>query len=1109
MNFLTELEKIVRHYPQAPAVIDRGTSCSYQQLWDEAAHIAGFLKSKGIGREDIVGINLPKSKEYIVSLLGAWMAGAAFLPLDPSLPQERLDYIIGEAEPKYIISSLKDIAGIAVEPTALQPKDLAYVIYTSGSTGKPKGVLVEHRGLVPMLQTQIKAFGLVPGKRSLFYLSIAFDASLSDIGACLLSGATLVIEDGQKLKNGATLLKILADRQITHFDSPPALLGIFNPQDMPQSLETIIIGGEICPPETVGKWAEKLRIVNVYGPTEATICSSLCLCDAQKWQQPLIGQPVSGTRLKVIDDELYIAGEGVARGYLKQPALTAEKFPVLNGERFYKTGDMVRVLPDGEIQFLGRIDRQFKLRGQLIAPEEIEAQLLRCEGIMQAAVLKRPLVKGVRGESLVAFVTPETASVQEVIPSLRKVLPRWMVPDHIESLNSFPKTASGKPDYNILKVMPLNLAQQKAPVENLTPTEEKLFQAWANVLKHNHFGIDDSFYRVGGDSLGVIRVTLEAERFGVRFSAGLIALYPTIRQLAKAIDEEVDSQIAFAKNLREQAVLDSELQDLLAKARTRGVETAGACKNILLTGATGTLGSRLLQELLDKTAARIYCLVRAKDDAQAHSRLVEKSGLDDARLIGVAGDIEAKNFGLPAELWARFSEEIDAIYHCAATVNMVAPYKELEKANVGGVREALRLALAGKRKHIHYASTLSVFVATDRNSGIAYEDGDLKNTAEIYGGYAQTKWVAECLLHQIPEWAAPVSQYRFGLITGDSRTGSCAENDFLSLFIRGIKMLGVMPQDKKLQDIAVDITPVDYAAAAMADISLRRSAGVYHIANARSLKLPELVASLEGCGIDLSRVSPEEWQDLPKKALVEEEAAAWSALCRALPAKDFERLRTMDLFQSTGISFDMSRSKFSCPPPTADLIDKYVRNVLSQHSNIRRICLFGPESTGKSTLAKKLAEHFNTVYVAEFAKGLIEAKHGEITINDIPAIAAGQAMAEDEAAQAAEKVLVCDTDLLTTRIWSEWLFRQCPHWIRAEAAARKYDLYLLLDIDVPWVNDIHRYAPGRRQEFMEICEKELRRKQARYIKISGDWESRFSQSVNVITALMQGDNPRS
>lgn len=1090
-TFITALQEIVQQYPDAAAIVDRGHACSYRQLWQEAQGVAAYLAANGIGREDIVGINIAKSKDYIVCLLGTWMKGAAFMPLDPSLPKERLNYIIAEAEPKHILSASPLFAGGNFSPAALSPSDLAYVFYTSGSTGKPKGVMVEHRGLMPMLETQIKAFGFAAGKKSLFYLSIAFDASVSDIGTSLLSGATLVIVDDKDLRNGDRLLRILKDEAITHFDCPPSLLRAFAPEQMPSSLETIVIGGEVCPSEVVREWVKKFRIVNVYGPTEATVCSSLCICGPD-WQQPLIGDPVQGTTFNIIDGELYIAGDGLARGYLGQPELTARKFVTSEDARFYRTGDAVRQLADGKVLFLGRLDRQFKLRGQLIEPEEIESRILQCAGVKQAAVVKRPLADGARGEALVAFISPENVPAPEIRAALEKTLPQWMVPYHIEALEALPLTASGKPDFSVLKTKTLSRARGNSADDKSTATEERLIQIWRTVLGHSLFGGDDTFSAAGGDSLDVIRLTLEASRANLPLSPGLLASYPTIKRLAAALDAQITDDMSDAARLRNEAVLKDDIRALLEQERS-APSTAG---DIFITGATGALGSRLLIELLDKTSAKIYCLIRAKDNAQAQARLREKIGFDDGRLLALAGDAAEKFFDFTQEQWNALSRDIGAIYHCAAKVSMVDSYADLKAANVGSVEEVIRLALTGRSKHIHYASTLSVFVATDRNTGIAREDDRLGQTRKVYGGYAQTKFVAELMLQHIPQ----VTQYRLGLIAGDSMTGIGPDADALSLFVKGISSLGVTPP---LQPLAVDITPIDYAAAAMADLSLRKEGvDVYHVANAKSLMLTDLLAAIKRCGANLRPVSQEEWEKLPQtRSLTTAESAAWMALCRLLPEKEFNRLRSMDLFQATGITFDMKRSGFICPTPDNRLIDKYAHSILARNRQVRRVCVFGPESTGKSTLAKKLAEHFSTVHVDEFAKDLIHANNGEITAADIPRIAAGQAITEDEASLHANKLLICDTDLLTTRIWSEFLFKGCPGWIKMEAARRKYDLYLLMDIDVPWVDDVHRYAPEQRREFLETCERELKQVKAKYVKISGDWQSRFTRAIAAIEAL--------
>ena len=246
---------------------------TYADLKNRAFSIATYLKEHGVQNGNLVALSIEKSSDYIAALLGCWFAGAAFMPLDPCMPPERRNFILEDAKPHFILNK-EDIPSVKPAPFSPVSYDsdmLAYVIYTSGSTGQPKGVMVPHRGILNCLETQIKEFAVKPESRSLFYLSVNFDASLSDIGTALLSGATLVIESGSALENAEKLAEIIRDRTITHMDIPPSLLRLLKTEDMPDSLETVIIGGEACPIETVRQWAEHVRLVNVYGPTEATI----------------------------------------------------------------------------------------------------------------------------------------------------------------------------------------------------------------------------------------------------------------------------------------------------------------------------------------------------------------------------------------------------------------------------------------------------------------------------------------------------------------------------------------------------------------------------------------------------------------------------------------------------------------------------------------------------------------------------------------------------------------------------------------------------------------------------------------------------------------------
>ncbi|MBN8725299.1 MAG: AMP-binding protein [Acidobacteria bacterium] len=324
LDFLSCFAKIVSLYPNNDAVVENDTAkTTYLELYNKAAKIGNYLKSIDLKKDSIIGICLDKSAAYITTMLGVWFANAAFLPLDPGLPKNRLTFIVQEAEPKIIITcktylhlfdeldvkaidyqeilATNQVSGVVLP--SIYKNDLAYVIYTSGSTGNPKGVMVEHSGIVNFINAQIPVFQLTSKSRSLFYLSTSFDAAISDIGTSLLSGAAIYIEPTDKLLIEKEFWKLLAGRQITHIDLPPSLLRVLDINNIPKCLETIIIGGEVCPPATVRQWAKKLRVVNVYGPTEATVCSSLICCNST-WEHPFIGESIANTKFYLLDENL-------------------------------------------------------------------------------------------------------------------------------------------------------------------------------------------------------------------------------------------------------------------------------------------------------------------------------------------------------------------------------------------------------------------------------------------------------------------------------------------------------------------------------------------------------------------------------------------------------------------------------------------------------------------------------------------------------------------------------------------------------------------------------------------------------------------------------------
>lgn len=1010
-TFLEVFREIVEAYPQNIAVLENGErQTTYKDLDLRARQLGSRLRKASAdetGGSSLVGIHIEKSTEYIVALLSIWNAGCAFVPLDPNLPDERLEYIVRECGMKYALSlcdqtqklenlGLKPIVVDMTEavcaeeeaPSVISTRlsDLAYIIFTSGSTGRPKGVMVEHSAIVSFLKDQIEAFQLTSNSRSLFYLSTNFDASVSDIGTALLSGGTLLIEDRESLLIDDSFYKLLARRQVSYMDIPPSILKLMTPDMMPSSLKAIVIGGEVCPVDIVRQWAShgEIRIVNVYGPTEATVCTSLSVCSAEHWRRPLIGDPMTDVEYRVVDEnleevrpgdsgELLIAGPCLARGYLNQPELTAKRFIELDGRRWYRTSDRIQVHKNGDLEFLGRIDRQVKVRGLLIEPEEIEARIKEHPEVARVAVLKRKaLADDARGrELLVAFIEPlsmeqvEKNSLSRSVKELiQKTLPSWLLPNRLEVLAELPLTITGKVDLSCLATMPLSAGEEGAAWDQeLSTIEERALQVILSVLKLDFVSPEDNFFDLGGDSFSALELSLLAGERGFFISPAAVYQNPRIADLLANLKDA-----ARASGI-EAAFLRSEVDQRLASFENIAFDLDKVRRkpeNILLTGATGFLGSRLLKELLaDLDIKTIYCLVRAKDQASALKRIdsaLSKQGLpilsmaEQRRVCPVLGDLSKPGLGLAAEIWGRLAGEIDTIYHCGAMVNMVLPYDDLKSINLDGTVEIARLALADRPKHLHYASTLSVFVATNQNTGVVYESDRLDRSEQVYGGYAQSKWAAELFLLLLQSRYPAISIYRLGLIVGDSEAGRASDSDFLSMFVRGLMALQMVPAG--VPELALDLTPVDYAARAMVRLSLSDQASnkglVYHIANTEALKLDLLVKCLVSWSEsrhEIEMVQPDEFVRRVRQLresgsdIGPEETAAVMALCRVIcpesqeedKGEHFESFRTMDLFQATAITFDqentlkgLGTSSLHCPPPSKELVSKLIEAALNK-----------------------------------------------------------------------------------------------------------------------------------------------------------------------------------
>ncbi|WP_443677669.1 amino acid adenylation domain-containing protein [Mycobacterium barrassiae] len=872
-----------------------GRSWTYGELDAASDRLAHLLAAQGARPGACVALLMPRSADAIVAMFAVLKSGAAYLPIDVSVPQSRLDFLVADAKPVAVLTTAElaprldgfdgviiDVADPgSVDPAVVvqapTPDDLAYLVYTSGTTGVPKAVAVSHHNVTQLLESVFTGVSAVPGRAWSQLHSYAFDLAVWEICCALLSGGRLVVVPESVAASPSDVHEVLVRERVKVLTQTPSAAAMLSPEGL--QVTTLVVAGEACPTEVVERWASDRLMLNAYGPTETTMGVAISAPLSPGSGVVPIGAPVSGAALFVLDSwlqpvpagvigELYIAGEGVTAGYVGRAGLTAARFVACPfggvGRRMYRTGDLVRWGRDGQLQYLGRTDEQVKIRGYRIELGEIQAALTELAGVESAVVIAREDQPG--DKRLVSYITG-TADPVEARQALADRLPAYMVPSAVVVIETLPLTVNGKLDRNALPAPEYqNSTRYRAPS---TTAEQSLADIYSEVLGVDRVGVDDSFFDLGGDSLSAMRLIAAINTtLNAQLAVRTIFEAPTIAQLAQRLDAAPGGGGATFESVHgpdaaEVHARDLSLDKFLDDATLAGAPTlpspSAEVRTVLLTGATGFLGRYLVLEWLEQLElvdGTLICVVRGDDDEDARRRLESTFDTGDPHLLAhfqelaadhlwvIAGDKTHAKLGIDEQTWQRLTETVDMIVDSAALVSGALPYRELFAPNVVGTAELIRLALATRLKPYTYVSTANVGDQIERWAFTEHADiREISPTRTVEGhGYGTSKWAGEVLLREAHDLCGlPVAVFRPAMIMADATyQGQLNLSDTVTRMVFSVVATGVAPKsfyqlgaDGHRQRAHFDGLPVEFVAEAIAALGAQVVDGfeTYHVMN--------------------------------------------------------------------------------------------------------------------------------------------------------------------------------------------------------------------------------------------------------------------------------------
>ena len=885
----------VEQTPDNLAVVYHDHQYTYREVDEISERIAGYVAAQGLGSEDVVSVLIPRCEWMAIVSLGVLKAGCAYQPLDPSYPAERLNFMMKDADAKLLIADeelrpvvdeyqgnvllTKDIDTLlVVDPVKAEitPSSLFIMLYTSGSTGTPKGCQLEHGNLVAFCHWYQRAYGLTANDKVAAYASYGFDACMMDLYPSLTCGACVhIIGDDIRL-NLPDLNNYFNEQGITHSFITTQVGYQFATNVDNHSLRCFAVGGEklsaLNPPTNY-------KMYNGYGPTECTIFTTNYWVKDYELDIP-IGKPLDNLKLYIVDKqfnrlplgaagELWVTGPQVSRGYLNRPEKTAETYlknPFSDDPkhaRVYRTGDIVRYLPDGNIQFVGRKDGQVKIRGFRIELKEVEAVIRQYPGIKDATVQAFDYENG--GKYIAAYiVSDEKVDIKQLNAFIGQQKPPYMIPASTMQIDTIPLNQNQKVNRKALPT-PVMQASDREYVAPSNSAEELFCRIFGDVLALDKVGATDNFFDLGGTSLMVTRVIIEADKQGVHVAYGDVFANATPRKLAALVtggtvvntdDEEVTKfDYSGINNLLSNNTLDS--------FRNGERQTLG---NVLLTGATGYLGIHVLQELIRSDAQNIYCLVRDKNLDGAEHRLKTllfyyfESTYDELfgkRMHILLGDVTNN-------LTALVQTKIDTVFNCAAVVKHFSEGTEIEDVNVGGAQRCVDLCLktGARLVHISTYSTSGLNVNDTMAPDYVFTEQKLYDGQYLGNQYVHSKFMAErIVLQSIVEDGLSAKVIRVGNLAARTSDGEFQINFSTNSFMGRIKvfnMLGCFPYS--LYESKVEFSPIDETAHAIILLSSTpKECCLFHSYNSHTQFLGDVLNGFNNLGTNIRLVEDEEY----------------------------------------------------------------------------------------------------------------------------------------------------------------------------------------------------------------------------------------------------------